>query len=385
MVDDALRALGFYADSETVVVEKQQSVIDELRKALARASKTGKGKAGYPEFIITAPDTPDMVVVIECKAATSKHESVNRDKPVEYAVDGVLHYARALSPARTVIAIAVSGDASASRWSFFLMPKGQSEPKELMAPTGAEIDALVPMDDLIKAASFDPFVQKKREADLIQFSIEMHEFMRDEAELEEKEKPLAVAGSLIALSNPTFAKTYKAYSAEDLPAYWMQTIKKEMQKASLPVAKIDNMTQPFTAIEVHPELRKGTKVFPNGLLSEIVTLLADQVLPFLTVYNDFDVVGQFYGEFLKYTGGDGKGLGIVLTPKHITELFALLANVTKDDTVLDTCAGTGGFLISAMAKMLGTATRRRKRPLSRANVSSALNNSPPCMRLLPRT
>lgn len=45
-------------------------------------------------------------------------------------------------------------------------------------------------------------------------------------------------------------------------------------------------------------------------------MLAEKVLPFMTVYHDFDIVGAFYGEVLKYTGGDGKGLGIVLTPKH---------------------------------------------------------------------
>ena len=71
----------------------------------------------------------------------------------------------------------------------------------------------------------------------------------------------------------------------------------------------------------------------------------------LSIYNDYDVVGQFYGEFLKYTGGDKKSLGIVLTPRHITELFSLLANVQTDSKVLDLCAGTGGFLISAMHQM----------------------------------
>lgn len=120
------------------------------------------------------------------------------------------------------------------------------------------------------------------------------------------------------------------------------------------------MTQPFTNIEVHPELRKATKGYPKGLLSEIVTLLAERVLPFLTIYHAFDVVGQFYGEFLKYTGGDGKGLGIVLTPKHLTELFALVANVSKDDVVVDPCAGTGGFLISAMSEMIKTATTNKQ-------------------------
>jgi type I restriction enzyme M protein len=356
MVDALLHENGFYADPDAIAVEKQQSTIAAIRTALSKASKSGKGGAGYPEFIITAMDTPDMVVVIECKADTAKHESKNGDRPAEYAVDGVLHYARWLSPKYTVIAMAVSGSEQSSRWTVFLVPKGESDPRPLLAPTGAAIDGIVPMEDLIRAASFDPTVHAARTHDLIQFSQEMHVFMRDEAELEEKEKPLAVAGSLIALKNEIFAKTYGAYPAGELPAFWMQTITTEIAKAKLPVAKIQNMTQPFTTIEVHPELRKPTKGYPKGLLSEIVMLLADHVLPFLTIYHDFDVVGQFYGEFLKYTGGDGKGLGIVLTPKHITELFSLIANVTKDDIVVDPCAGTAGFLISAMMRMAATAT-----------------------------
>jgi len=96
---------------------------------------------------------------------------------------------------------------------------------------------------------------------------------------------------LIALSSEVFAKTYDVYPAKDLPGFWMQTIKDEIKKASLPVSKIDNMTQPFTAIEVHPELRKPTMGYPKGLLNEIVTLLAERVPPFMTVYHDYDVVG----------------------------------------------------------------------------------------------
>lgn len=356
LVDGLLRHLYFYDDEDDVVVEKQQSTIQAIRTPLSKASKSGKGGVGYPEFIITAPGTPDMVVVIECKADVKFHESMDRDRPVDYAVDGVLHYARHLSPNYTVIAIAVSGDPKANLWSFFLMPKGEAQPRQLMAPSQAPIDHLVPMEDLIRAASFDPLVHHTRERDLILFSQEMHEFMRDEAEMSEAEKPLAVAGTLIALGNDVFAKTYDAYPAQDLPSFWMQAIKDEIKKAAIPVPKVENMTQPFTNIEVHPELRKPTKGYPKGLLNEIVRLLADRVLPFMTIYNDFDVVGQFYGEFLKYTGGDGKGLGIVLTPKHVTEMFALIANVTKDDVVVDPCAGTGGFLISAMMQMVKTAT-----------------------------
>ena len=356
MVDELLRTHGFYEDEDAVFVEKQQSAVEAIRSALAKAGQGGKGGRGYPEFIITTPDTPDMVVVIECKASVKFHESPSLDRPVEYAVDGALHYARHLSPSYTTICIAVSGTKKSNRWTVMLVPKGESEPRDLRSPMGAAINTLVPLSDLIAAASFDSAVQNQRIKDLIQFSIEMHEFMRDEAEMSEQEKPLAVAGSLIALGNDVFRQTYDKYPADELPAFWMQTIKKEITKAKLPVAKVDNMTQPFTNIEVQPELRKPTKGYPRGLLNEIVKLLADRVLPFLTIYHDFDIVGQFYGEFLKYTGGDGKGLGIVLTPKHVTELFSLIANVTKDDIVVDTCAGTAGFLISAMMQMAKTAT-----------------------------
>ncbi|MGW5221133.1 N-6 DNA methylase [Nocardia sp. NPDC004085] len=356
LVEAELRSLGYYDDEEQIVVEKQQSVVHDIRKGLSKASKSGKGGVGYPEFIVTSPGTPDMVVLVECKAELKAHESRNRDLPKDYAVDGVLHYARHLTQNYTVICIAVCGTRKANRWSFFVMPKGTTEPRDLVSPTGAPITDMIRLTDLIAAASFDPKVQQRREKDLIAFSMDMHEFMRDEAELEEKEKPLAVAGTLIALNDPVFAKTYHEYPATELPEFWIQSIKKVIRGANLPVSKIDNITQPFTNIQVHPELRKPTKGYPKGLLNEIVTLLAEKVMPFLTVYHDFDVVGAFYGEFLKYTGGDGKGLGIVLTPKHVTELFSLIANVTKNDTVLDICAGTGGFLISAMSQMMKSAT-----------------------------
>ncbi len=55
---------------------------------------------------------------------------------------------------------------------------------------------------------------------------------------------------------------------------------------------------------------------------------------------------------MSYSGGDGQNLGIVLTPKHITELFCDLVDIKPTDKVLDPCCGTGGFLIAAMHKML---------------------------------
>nr|WP_262407355.1 N-6 DNA methylase [Pseudomonas lactis] len=68
-----------------------------------------------------------------------------------------------------------------------------------------------------------------------------------------------------------------------------------------------------------------------------------------------DYLGRFYGEFMSYSGGDGQTLGIVLTPKHITDLFCELVDIKADDIVLDPCAGTAGYLIAAMHQMLAKA------------------------------
>ncbi len=193
------------------------------------------------------------------------------------------------------------------------------------------------------------------------FSRELHDFMRDHAKLTESEKPLVVSGTLIALRSKAFVASYDILTPEELQKEWMRVIKEEIQKADIPKAKKENMAQPYSSIAVHPELGKPAKAYPKGALHELIKRLNEKVWPFISIYHDFDVVGQFYGEFLKYTGGDKKALGIVLTPRHITELFAYLANVSKDSKVLDICAGTGGFLISAMHKMMKDAATEEER------------------------
>ena len=65
----------------------------------------------------------------------------------------------------------------------------------------------------------------------------------------------------------------------------------------------------------------------------------------------YDTIGQFYVEFLRYANND-KGLGIVLTPHHVAELFAELAEANRDSIVFDNCCGTSGLLIAAMKSMI---------------------------------
>jgi len=376
LVRDILRDLKYYDNPDTVV-EEQKSQIEEVKRLLKGASKTGKGGVGAPEFIISTSETPDFIILFECKADTSKHESPNLDKPVDFAVDGALHYAKAISKSYNVIAVAVSGQTKASlKISNFIFPKGATHHKELVNKAGTKIQSIVSFEDYIEHGTFDPDVARKRHDDLMEFSRELHNFMRDHAKLTESEKPLLVSGTLIALKNKAFAKSYDAYKPEELQREWMRVIKEEFKKAEIPNSKEYSMTQPYSSIAVHPNLGKAQKKFPKGVLFELIKMLNEKVWPFISVYHDFDVVGQFYGEFLKYTGGDKKALGIVLTPRHTTELFSLIANVQKDSKVLDICAGTGGFLISAMHQMFKKAETKEDKEKIKKEGLIGVENQP---------
>lgn len=59
-----------------------------------------------------------------------------------------------------------------------------------------------------------------------------------------------------------------------------------------------------------------------------------------------DLLGKFYEVFLKY-GNGAKDIGIVLTPRHITEFSSRILSVNSTDLVLDPACGTGGFLVAA--------------------------------------
>lgn len=299
---------------------------------------------------------------VVCGASIGEAPAEYTKRVTRFAADGALHYARAVSKDFNVVAVAVSGQTKDSiQVSTYLHSRGAPHPKILLAKDGAEIDSLIPWGDYIEHATFDPAVQAVRRNDLMAFSRELHDFMRDHAKLTESEKPLLVSGTLIALQNKAFALSYNAHKPEDLQKAWFSVIQDEINKAKIPRAKKTNMAQPYSGIAVHPELSKSTAHYPKGVLNELIRRLDEKVKPFISVYHDFDVVGQFYGEFLKYTGGDKKALGIVLTPRHITELFALLANVNKGSKVLDICAGTGGFLISAMHQMMKSAVTDKQR------------------------
>ena len=97
LVRNKLRKLGYSKPDNGITVEEQKSEIAKIKTLLSKASKNAKGNAGYPEFIIASRKDTAFLIVVECKPDPKKHASRANDKPLEFAVDGVLHYAKHLA------------------------------------------------------------------------------------------------------------------------------------------------------------------------------------------------------------------------------------------------------------------------------------------------
>ena len=320
-----------------------------VEKLLKNASKQGSG-VGKPEFIITFDEISDLIIVMECKADIKKHESKDRNKPKDFAVDGVLLYSSYLSKEFNVIAIGVSGEKKSElKVSTFLQLLKSDNIEE------KPDKKILSFIDYLEIYKEDPEKQKIDLSNLLKYSRKLHNELRDNAKLIESEKPLLVSAILMSLHDPSFAASFKKEpNSENLAINLVDTVSKILRNANLPQNKIDAMKFAYEFIKNNSELTRQKDKDGNhvNLLQDIIFDIEKNVVPFVGRYEFDDVIGRFFGEFLRYTGGDKQGLGIVLTPKHVTELFSDLAHVTKDDIVFDNCCGTGGFLISAMKKMI---------------------------------
>ena len=80
-----------------------------------------------------------------------------------------------------------------------------------------------------------------------------------------------------------------------------------------------------------------------------------------------DIMGEMYSEFLKYALGDGKEIGIVLTPPYVTKMMAEILNITPNSKVMDLATGSAGFLISAMELMITQVENQYGKGTTQAN------------------
>lgn len=141
--------------------------------------------------------------------------------------------------------------------------------------------------------------------------------------------------------------------------------------------KKDKLLSQFSIIKDTPKINEINSTLGKTPLKHYTEFLYKRIYQNIKyTQTSEDILGLFYSEFMKYGGGDGQTLGIVLTPKHICELFCDLAELKPDDVVFDPCCGTAGFLITAMHNMLSQVTDETQRKHIKENQLFGIEEKP---------
>lgn len=352
-----------------VELEPQGSSIYEINEALKTASKRGSGKVGFPEFVGVIKG---FLIVIENKAMVSNHKKIDSDGLISlspkdvrnFAVNGALFYGQHLAKNtsyKKVIAFGISGDEKKHNISPLYIDETEYY-REL-----PEVESFILFNEqnideyYVREILQEDTDQEKELAEILKDAAELHIALRNYASLQDTQKPLIVSGILLALREAEFG----GFNIASLTGDEVDTdgekiynaIEKNLTRSKVsPDVKRDKILGQFSIIKDTHILNEVNSTLNKTPLKHFTEFLYKKIyMSIKYTSSSEDYLGRFYGEFMSYSGGDGQTLGIVLTPKHITDLFCELVDIKADDIVLDPCAGTAGYLIAAMHQMLAKA------------------------------
>jgi len=355
----------------------QGSNIPEIDEALKTASKKQTGEKGSPD--ITAL-VDNYFIIIEDKNK-QKYLSLYIDGKLDlsvdatekYAVNGALFYAQKIikhTVYKKIFIVGVAGSVS----RHIIKPFYVDEEQYIELP---EIHTFENFNQNNINDYFRHMVLKEQPSNdvtldvLLKHSDKLHKYLRNYGSLGEDEKSLVVCAILLALREQNRSNfsldTLTCDEVNTDGAKLFQQLQNALTVAKVkPEVKLSLILSQFALIKERstlnsPHERLSTANSKKSPLKFFAEYINENIYKIIMSNSGEDYIGRLYTDFVSYSGGDGNGLGVVLTPSHITELFCDLVNLRPDDVVLDPCCGTGGFLIASMNSMLRSASNDHQR------------------------
>lgn len=325
-----------------------------IQSILDKTSKKKTGNRGEPDLLYIN-DAKKLLILLENKDSIKQHQSKEGNNEENYAVDGIKHYLSFFKESYTnnlsettkkylknwkIVGIAVSGnvlDSYGHLISTFIVNNNEikdMETKEILN----EEDYL----SLFESVDMEKLIREVSES-----SKKINNKLRS---LDSQKRPVLLSGLMICLftreNKNDFKDGYISWSPKTIINNIPETISQILTVEGIPHDKIEVLTNELSFIKTDQDLNN------TSILKEILEILDKNVIPLFSKETNYDILGKFYEEFLRYAGISNVKNGIILTPSHITKLFTELIEIKNNDVVLDTCSGTGAFLISAMNKIL---------------------------------
>lgn len=320
-----------------------------IQSILDKSSKQKTGNRGEPDLLY-CNDSKKLLILLENKDSVKDHISLKgKENVARYAMDGIRHYLsffmnENLSDKNKhlndwkIVGIAFSGDINDEynkRLDTFFIKNDKIE--------NAEVQEILNEEDYISL--FENIDIEKITSEIAKSSQVINNKLRI---IDSQKRPVLLSALMIALFDKgenDFKENYRNYTANTIIVNIPNTIEQILTNEGISKDKIDILLNEVSFLKTQKDL-KNTET-----LKEILDELKDNVIPLFSRKSNYDIIGKFYEEFLKYAGVSNVKKGIVLTPHHITTLFTDLIPIKTDDVIFDPCCGTGAFLIAGMNKI----------------------------------
>lgn len=322
-----------------------------IQTVLDNSSKSGSRHRGEPNLLYVNAEKR-LLIIVENKNSITDHDSKSSNKPKKFAVDGVLHYLsfflkENLSKLNltlqkhlqdwSIVGIAFSGDI-------------HDEYNHLISTFIIADNALkdITTSEILEEADYLAFFEnidiENISKNISKSSSEINRLLRT---LDSQKRPVLLSALMICLYDRheamnDFKKSYSNWSIKNIIRNIPTTIFDVLTNEGIDNDKVNVLINELAFIKTDTDLNN------SDVLKEILKELEDNVLPLFNKKTNYDIIGKFYEEFLRYAGVANVKKGIVLTPSHITTLFTELIDFRTNDVILDTCCGTGAFLIAGM-------------------------------------
>jgi tRNA1(Val) A37 N6-methylase TrmN6 len=337
---------GFYGSNTFL----EKSAIRGEFGFISKKNPNSKNK-GYPDFL---KEQDDYIIVVEAKATKQ-----------EQAIEEVKHYVQNNEITKDIVGIAVSGQSEDDlKVDYFLKQHNSDSCTSLYFG-----DSFLSLDSIAKLYKNKRYGSSTTNEELILTLKSLNKTFNDNNKVRDTDRSLFFSGLMIALKDRTFRDTYRnihpptvdetksknqsttVLSANNLNNSILEAITRQL------VDKINNLSKEYS----WKDRFSFIKNIDYDILEykEIIKKIEENIFVPFQKDEKQDILSRAYRVFLSKAGKiDNKN--IILTPDHIKVLMTKLARLSKNDVVLDTCTGTGGFLMEAMEEMISKANNDEK-------------------------
>lgn len=316
-----------------------------------RSKRKGSTDEGYPDFF---RDMGEWLIVVEAKSGApgprSDHAAAVADVRSYMSDNAVPHV--------DILGIAVSGQTKEYLEVTHLFRKGDTEEIEVLDEPRALVSLATLQKHYEAAAHGDPL----SDAELRRFLTQLNERFHKDSRVRDTERSLFFSALMIALDDEQFRAVYKLQQppadkrlvrARFLNDQIVEAVDRQLKdKMDENQSKEIDWKDRFAFVK--------TIDIPLDEYKAVIRDIDERVHQPSKRLMKRDILGRAYKIFLSRAGKmDNKN--IILTPDHIKTLMIDLAQLGRDDVVLDTCMGSGGFLMDAMEQLVEMAHGEEKR------------------------